>query len=487
MKENGEFTVAAPEGVNFYSLQFNFTGSSKGVVSGIACNMTETETYPEMDLAVKIMDADGDAAVGGSIHIDAAPVGTVPLAQNEVVQTAQASSVSIEEAPMMMAMAAPMSAEMASASVQLVGHLVIETPEAAVASGDALSFDLHLRIAQGQEMTAGEAIKVSFKVDNDAHDFSVPDELLGKEQQDANGNVLVWTKGADGIYILTAVLAPGQTLVNISFEAFHTQDNPYVVDPNQTLHLTLQGITDTDGVPLTNLDSAIHSEDDGPSLHPGDHVEFTIVDEAFANIDPLHGITHEEALGKEIVYVTGSEEGGLHNGNEVDYENGQIIIGADGDNIIYVSQGNDILVGGNGSDTFVWNNDNMGQGEQSLDVIKDFSRGDSLRFDDLMADHGDGAEAALNNLLSGGSGTSTWETNDQGGTFHATDGSTSIQLSVADTVATLTVSYEHGGQSYTQNVELQNFDISQFQQESVLDHAAVTEMLKEIIQVGGST
>jgi hypothetical protein len=36
-------------------------------------------------------------------------------------------------------------------------------------------------------------------------------------------------------------------------------------------------------------------------------------------------------------------------------------------------------------------------------------------------------------------------------------------------------------------VELQNFDSSQFHPGSELDHAAVAEMLKEIIQVGGNT
>jgi Ca2+-binding RTX toxin-like protein len=175
----------------------------------------------------------------------------------------------------------------------------------------------------------------------------------------------------------------------------------------------------------------------------------------------------------------------FHDGSGADHGQGQIIIGGEGDNTIYASQGNDILVGGGGNDTFVWNNLNMGQNEHSTDIIKDFSQGDSLHFADLLAEHGEGAQTVLTGMIEGGQ----WQANDQGtgGTFTATDESgSSIHLSLGETVATLTVSYQQDGQQYTQNVELQNFDAGQFSAEGADQAASVQQMLTEIIKVGGN-
>jgi hypothetical protein len=252
------------------------------------------------------------------------------------------------------------------------------------------------------------------------------------------------------------------------------------------VHLALQSVTDENGMAVLGLDAAIRTED-GALLHPGGHFDFTVMDEDFANIDTSLGITHAEAVGKEIVHLSGSEEGALHIGHEADHERGQVIVGTENHDTIYVSQGNDILVGGPGPGTFVWNNLNMGQGDHALDIIKDFAKGDALHFEDLMAASDDGQETALNYLLSGEN--ATWRAHEEsvGGIFHATDDQgTSIQLNIAEAIATLTVSYQHEGQNYMQNVELQNFDAAEFHQDA-LDQTAVAEMLKEIIQVGGST
>jgi Ca2+-binding RTX toxin-like protein len=247
-----------------------------------------------------------------------------------------------------------------------------------------------------------------------------------------------------------------------------------VVDPDQTLHLTLQGVTGLD-------DLAIYTED-GASLHPNEgSVDFTVVDAVYEHIGSLD----VDAVGKEIVHVTtGGETGGMHDGSE--HVQGQIIFGSDGHDIIYVSQGNDILIGGAGPDTYVWNNHNMGHTEQSLDIIQDFTKDDTLRFDDLLTEHHD-SEAALGTLLT--SESTTWTLNDlgTGGIFHASDGSTTIELSVSETVSTLTVSYQQGDETYTQNVQLQNFGMGQIIQEGELDQSAIADMLQAIIQVGGNT
>jgi Ca2+-binding RTX toxin-like protein len=168
-------------------------------------------------------------------------------------------------------------------------------------------------------------------------------------------------------------------------------------------------------------------------------------------------------------------------GGALDY--GQEITSTAGNDIVLVTQENDSLVGG-GSEIFVWNSSNMGQDADALDIITDFTKGDVLRFEDLLATHGEEAQNALTAMINNGE----WQEHAQGGgTFTATDQNGSgIRLSIAETAATLTVSYTHEEQQYTQNVELQNFDIGQFHQEDALDHAAVQEMLHEIIKVGGS-
>jgi hypothetical protein len=363
-------------------------------------------------------------------------------------------------------------------------YLSMEAGDTTLVSGDVLNFDLHLRNPQGEDTSAAMAIMAAFRVSNDAGDF-VPDAPLNTEIPDGHGNTLVWTQSSSGDYVLTATLAPGNSTLHIELDVKHTQDKPGFIDSDQTLHLHLQGVSGTDGKIPTGLDAKIHTGDDDNPLQVGGHVEFNVVDADYAqHADSLaqHGISQEEALGKEVVNYNPDQE---YTGAEGDHGQGQVILGTDGHDVIYATQGNDILVGGDGNDTFVWNNLNMGQSEQSLDIIKDFTKGDSLRFDDLLAEHGEEAQSVLSGMIDEGQ----WHANEDGngGTFITEhESGASIHLSVAETAATLTVSYHHEGQQYTQNVELQNFDASEFHSESALDHAAVAEMLKEIIQTGGS-
>jgi hypothetical protein len=115
----------------------------------------------------------------------------------------------------------------------------------------------------------------------------------------------------------------------------------------------------------------------------------------------------------------------------------------------------------------------------ALDIIKDFTKDDTLRFDDLLGEHTD-PNKALENLLM--SEDAKWE----GGIFHAEDGSTSITLSVSDAMSTLTVSYQYGGDQLTQNVQLEGFGMDQILQEDVLDKSDIAIMLQTIIQAGGN-
>jgi hypothetical protein len=451
-------TIVIEPGVTFQDVRLDFTGNSKGTIASIGCNASIVDEYPTLDLPVQVMDADGDA-VASNIHI------TLTGDQDPTNVTLPALA------------GATFSMTGALLQAGLGGnaaYLMMETGNDTLVSGERLNFDLHLRTAQGGDLAAQAAIMAVFKVANDAGDFSVPEDMLGKVQTDAHGNTLTWTQDAHGEYILTAVMAPGQSVLHVAFDAFHTQDTPGFVDPGQTLHLTLQSMTDMDGMPLPGLDAAIHTED-GPSFYPGDHVEFTVVCEDYGYINALHGITHEEAVGKEIVHVASTEMGGLYDGNEAGHENGLIIIGTEGHDIIYASQGNDIMIGGSGNDTYVWNNNNIGQDANAVDVIKDFTLGDTLRFDDLFAEHGSTAESALVNLLQSGTITD--------GNFHATDGNTTIGLSVDDSLVTLSVSYGE----YMQSVQLENFSMEDYTDtHGNLDQQAVVDMLSEIIKVGGN-
>ena len=199
----------------------------------------------------------------------------------------------------------------------------------------------------------------------------------------------------------------------------------------------------------------------------------------------------DEAFGKEFAQPgeAGLQDDGsyLYGRSEAEYRY------ADMDTesvIIYPGPGNDILIGsGGGNDVFVWNEHNAGQDEHALDIIKDFTKGDVLLFEDMFLNHAGGAEAAYARMLEQGE----WRTDgESGGTFTGTFigvckcgvCGTTMQLSIAETVATLKVSYLHEGQQYTQNVELQNFDAGQYA--AALDHSSVTQMVQEIVKIGGS-
>ncbi|MDR0238682.1 MAG: hypothetical protein LBI88_00440, partial [Deltaproteobacteria bacterium] len=365
--------------------------------------------------------------------------------QNEVPQAA-VSSGSIEEGPSMPMGFAPTMATMGStasgdqpAAPSASARLVMEVSEGAPGG---MSIGLHLQNAQaqGEAMTLAMAVTVIFVVDNDAHDF-VP-AALNTTILDEFGNSITWTHDAQSGYILTVTLAAGQSELHIPPEAFLAQDGTGLGDH---LHLILQSVGDAQGNPLDGLDVNIHTGDDNPPLHPGDQVDFAVVD---ADYGAAHHSPH-------------------HDGADA----------ADG-----YAQGSDVLIGNsNGSDTtYIWNNHNMG-GEQ--ETIKDFRYDaeikDSLRFDDLFAGQNhEEAAISLDNLLLGGS--ATWD----GKNFFATDGSSTIAVNLVDSVASLTVSYHDPGsnQQYSQTINLEGF-ANHF--DGIQDAAEVAHMLCEIIKVGG--
>ena len=226
------------------------------------------------------------------------------------------------------------------------------------------------------------------------------------------------------------------------------------------------------------------SSDPADGIAEATGLSFTLDGSEYAAVRDASGIG-DEAFGKAFMQLGAADGTYLYEGSSTKY--GQSVVGTEDTDVIYASQGNDILVGGGGNDIFVWNKLNMGQDENALDVIKDFTKGDTLRFEDLFLNHAGGAEPALTRMLDGG----TWQADGEGGGIFTAIcpcgvcGS-SIQLNVGELAATLKVSYLNEGQQYTQNVELQNFDASQFHQADALDHAAVAQMLQEIIKIGGS-
>ena len=354
-------------------------------------------------------------------------------------------------------------------------HFAMEPSAATLESGDMLSFDLRLLNSQNDPMTAAMPLMVAFVVDYAAGGFSVPDSMLGPENavSDKYGNSLAWSNGDDGEYILTATLAAGQDSVHVSFEALHPKGEDGVIDANQTLNLSLHGVSNVPGL-AAEIDTG-----DALPLSAGNHVEFTIVDTDYALVAP-HGVTHAEADGMELVQVAG----GNYDGSGV--EQGQVVLGTSDTDTIYATQGNDILIGGGSSgDTFVWNNNNMGQDSNALDVIKDFSTDDTLRFSELFGGH----QHALDNLLLyNHHGTTTCTGNAENGFFEVTGHGATIQLNVVDAVATLSVSYQdhHSGDTYMQNVRLESLNMDPYTSGGELDAQAVAQMLSEIIKVGGS-
>jgi len=112
----------------------------------------------------------------------------------------------------------------------------------------------------------------------------------------------------------------------------------------------------------------------------------------------------------------------------------------------------------------------------------------SLHFEDLLSRHGEEAQAAFTDMLDNGK----WHEDEEGGgaTFIAmgecdNECGSSIHLSVAETLVTLKVVCHHEDQQYAKNVEVQNFDIGKFHQVDALDHAAATQIVQEIVKVGG--
>jgi len=362
-------------------------------------------------------------------------------------------------------------------------HLELTTGDPDPKTG-ATSFDLHLRNSVDDTgMIAAAAITVTFTVHCDDPGFDPASWI----QELPTGSSVAVTPPTDdsGNYTLVATLAPGTDSLHLGDM---TPDGRITTSTGEhTLSLTLDHVETT----VPGLDATqITIGNDTLTVHGG-HLELTFDDADYAMV-AQHGVTLGEAVGKEVVQLTpgDGEMAGMHVGAE--HTDGQIIIGTDGHDIIYASQGNDILVGGAGPDTYVWHNGNMGQDDNALDIIKNFTKEDTLRFDDLFADQQHAPENALENLLQ----HATWTANAQGtgGTFLATatdehgNTTTSIQLSfTADTPsAMLTVSYHHDGTDYSQKVELQGFDSSQFHDAGgTIDQAAVAEMLKEIIQTGG--
>jgi Ca2+-binding RTX toxin-like protein len=349
--------------------------------------------------------------------------------------------------------------------------LVLEPLNTSVIEGEKLGFTLTLQSRDGELMTTTAALAVSFIVSGtDANDDPL---ILPADRftagQDSNGNT--WSYNNDGTWTVTATLEAGANSLTVNAEAALSHGTAKVIDTEGLCFTPDAQSMDA----LAAQDCAIVA--DGETIAAGTRLEFTIVDAEYAPLATQYGVTLEEAVGKEIVPLTGSEEGGIYYGEEAAHANGQIIIGTDGDNIIHVSQGNDILIGGNsaaGHDIYVWNNENMGHNEQAVDIIKDFNvNKDVLCFEDLLG--GDaGGQAALTSMLEAGE----WN----GTTFNATDASsgTSIQLNLAATQATLQVSYQHGGETYMQNVQLQGIDANQF---GTLDQTDVAHMLQEIIKV----
>jgi len=343
----------------------------------------------------------------------------------------------------------------------------------------SLGFDLHLQNkTTGQDVVAPAAIMATFVLDNADHSLTVPDAWLHGTMTDSGGNSLNWTHNADGSYTVVATLADGQSTLDLG-GLIHSASGDHLINANEALNVTLVGVTNMKGLAADiNIDGTVTNQ----NVARG----FTLVDSEYAHLQDYgshHSLSfqHSEVDGKELVDLStqASSTDGSHQGT------GQVILGTAADETIHASTGNDVLIGGGGNDTFVWNHNNIGTGPGHVDtdVIKDFHQGDVLRFEDLFGG-GDAGQHALDTLLN--SANCAWTANaaGTGGDLIATAGSTSIHLNVAETAATLTVSYADSTGNYTQSVELQGFSLHDLHP-GTLDQAAAVEALHEILKVTG--
>jgi hypothetical protein len=215
-------------------------------------------------------------------------------------------------------------------------------------AGEDLQFRLGLQNGN-RTMHTATAIALHFVVTCDTGDFRAPDSWMLSESVDSGGNTLSWSRdAATGHSILTATLSPGQSALDVSFEAFHTGGLNGIIDPNQTLHLTLKSVSALDGAGYPvwpeGLDPVMSAGDSDHPFTLGDQIAFTVVDAEYAQV-AAYGIGHE-ADGMALAQVDAS---GVYDGSH--FEQGQVIVGSGGDDTIYATRGNDILVGGGGNDT----------------------------------------------------------------------------------------------------------------------------------------
>jgi Ca2+-binding RTX toxin-like protein len=346
-----------------------------------------------------------------------------------------------------------------------------------VVEGGGCTFSLQLRSADGSRMTCNENLVLVFSVAAAA----------GLFEETPDGPV-TWRYDPDlysgsGGYTVTATLAAGADTLALDVHPLGGTDG-IIGSNNASLSFELANIRPEDaGSALQGLGADILM--DGDPIGP---IGFDVVDAESHFLQEQRIITGHEADGMLLVLVDGSN---MYDGS--DAATGQVIMGTDGDDIIYAGQHNDIiyagqgnntLISGNGEDIFVWNNASMGLGDSGkTDIISDFDwHNDILRFDDLFSG-AENANEALDNLLYGLDGGSiSWQDN----TFTAEFGTTAIRLNIDDAAASLKVSYEHEGQQYTQNVTLQGFDAAQHFAD-VQTAAEIAEMLQQILKVGGNT
>jgi len=292
-----------------------------------------------------------------------------------------------------------------------------------------VNFKLFLQ-NDNQAMHSTVPIAFSFVVTGDEDGFAVSSDWLDFPIFDKHGNTLTWSQNEDGDTLLSVTLKEGQSELHVSFADFHFVANDPSFDLNQSLNLSLVSVNPLDayGEPLET---------------------------------PLAGLDPVIATGDpDVPYLTPA-------GNE------QVAVAV-------VATHNNAILASSPYDNFAWNLHAL----DGMVGITDFQNNETLRFDELLGGDAEGL-AALDDLL-GNAANHTWLANADGsaGLFVAMDGNgTKITLSIADAVATLSVSYMQGETPYTQNVELQGFDpAAQFGENT--DGQAVAHMLHEIIKIG---
>ena len=254
----------------------------------------------------------------------------------------------------------------------VAGFVVASEFEAQVAEGMVANLTLHLCSPDGVSITSAEELLLVFTVTG-----ATADAFQTGTVADANGNTVDWAWDANGLYTVTATLAPGSSELTITpqWSENMTPDGIIGNHMNMPVEFQLASVTP----PLVGLESSLADQSGEPVSAFG----FEVVDADTYMLQQFVSGIEDDAAGKTLVLVDENSNSFDGSGDALD----RVVIGTDGDDAITAGPGNHILIGGEGADTFIFNYENLSSTDSSYSsTILDFNiqQGDMLDFANIF-------------------------------------------------------------------------------------------------------